>query len=209
MCDTQHSHSLNGRHRNRNQLLVTLFLQGPSYHAEATIIQDRSRAITISPRNRIKERGMGRGDSPRRTAGPRGGRKRRRRRGRGEARLGFGPAQGSAGYKGARWSEGFLPGRRIYVLLTSRLNHGRPILRGIPTELSSLCGRSAGLDRTGPAPKSSSVRTLKMTVKACLVWRLGRHTAPNLWRPKRPPHPRQKKVRRGVAGAAALQTGPK
>ena len=30
MCDTQHSHSLNGRHRNRNQLLVTIFLQGPS-----------------------------------------------------------------------------------------------------------------------------------------------------------------------------------
>jgi len=58
---------------------------------------------------------MGRGDSPRRTAGPRGGQKRRRqRRGRGGEWLGFGPVQGSAGYKGGRWSEGFLPGRRIF-----------------------------------------------------------------------------------------------
>ena len=150
MCDTQHSHSLNGRHRNRNHLLVTLFLQGPkakpqrqqscktraepSYHLTAK----QNQRVDLEKKNNdaaedMRTAGMARGDSPRRTAGPRGGRKRRRRRGRGEAKLGFDPAQGSVGYKGGLWSEGFLPGRWILRVTNARLSRGRPMLRGFPT----------------------------------------------------------------------------
>jgi len=120
-------------------------------------MQDQSRALLPSHRETesksgsgkknndaaedMRTAGMARGDSPRRTAGPRGGRKRRRRRGRGEAKLGFGPAQGSVGYKGGLWSEGFLPGRWILRVTNVSVKPWPSDATGV-SNLASPCGRS-------------------------------------------------------------------
>jgi len=161
MCDTQHSHSSNGRHRNRNQLTshtIPTTQRQQSYKTEAEPLLSHRETESNSGSGKknnaaedVRTAGMGRGDSPRRTAGPRGGRK-RRRRGRGGERLGFGPAQGTARYKGGRWSEGFFLAVGSYVLLACQLNCGRPMPR--PAGHSNLAELALLAQRwswTGPA----------------------------------------------------------